>query len=482
PVQEHIRATFQLLDQPPDPATRGELRRYEVQHISARIVANAISGIYRLNSRVQAFADTTAGTVAVLAPAREHEQIAKIVEQLDRPSANEPVERLYRPQHISPDSLIKTLQTLYGYSSYRRTNYARFSADRTTQSIVAIASPELHKKIEQTVKLLDQPPDPSTRGEIKRYTLQHISPETITQAIENYFRDEQRVQVVAEPEASTITVIAPASVHQELQKLIAGLDKPSEMEPVEQVYRPQHMDPQAMLDALESLYGTGRYASSYRYRYSRYGRSGGRAMSARFTLDRATRSIIAVAPPPLQQKIKATFELLDQPPDPALRGEMKRYAIRYVEPAQAASAISGIYRDDPRVQVFADTTASMLMVVAPQQEQEEIAKLISELDQKSEVQRDRVIHVFNLSEVDPYSAYRTLRDAFLDVPLRQRPFIESETDPDRLVVRATPEQIDQMRKLLVQLGEDPLLLDAEAAKGAKVRAIAVRRGSPRALA
>ncbi len=71
---------------------------------------------------------------------------------------------------------------------------------------------------------------------------------------------------------------------------------------------------------------------------------------------------------------------------------------------------------------------------------------------------------------------------FSALPTGQTPFVETQLEPNRLVVRALPEQIVEIRQLLVELGEDPSIAEPGGGRGRTVRAIRVTRGSPGALA
>ncbi len=102
----------------------------------------------------------------------------------------------------------------------------------------------------------------------------------------------------------------------------------------------------------------------------------------------------------------------------------------------------------PGLSITDDSTSGRLYVQATAEEHKEVAELIEDLDGGS----TNSVAVINLLRLDPVSASNTLRNLFVNEGSRA-PSIEADTTGRRLLVRGTPDQVNQVKALLADLGE-----------------------------
>src|SRR5690606_2799504 len=84
---------------------------------------------------------------------------------------------------------------------------------------------------------------------------------------------------------------------------------------------------------------------------------------------------------------------------------------------------------------------------------EEVDRLIRKLDGEGSGTSTAAVTVINLSTLDPYGAAATIRSLFAGDG-DDAPIVEADSFGRRLLVRGTADQVDQVKTLLAQLGED----------------------------
>lgn len=124
----------------------------------------------------------------------------------------------------------------------------------------------------------------------------------------------------------------------------------------------------------------------------------------------------------------------------------KSYTINGGDVAQVALTLSGMY---PGLIVGQDDKYGKIHVNATASEHAEIEKLIAQLGGESEGS----VAVIPLSRMEPVQASNTLRSLFSGDGSRA-PSIEPDVFGRRLMVRGTPEQVQQVKSILTQMGED----------------------------
>lgn len=191
-------------------------------------------------------------------------------------------------------------------------------------------------------------------------------------------------------------------------------------------------------------------------------------------------SVLVNAPPEELKRIRRTIELLDVPaggdyPAEALadagRRVPKSYKLETIDPRTLLSTLEEIGDLSPLTELRADSKADILFARATEADHEKIARMIEQLD---EAGMDTMVFTLRKHPADAVAG--TLRNMFApkkdednsrsrsryrfygwydddeedEVPDIR---IDADIESNRLIVRGTPEQLEQVRDFLLKIGE-----------------------------
>lgn len=194
-------------------------------------------------------------------------------------------------------------------------------------------------------------------------------------------------------------------------------------------------------------------------------------------------SVLINAPPTELKKIRRTVELLDVPAGgeavdiAALVGHRvpKSYKLETIDPRTLQSTLEEIGDLSPLTELRADSRADILFARATEADHEKIARMIEQLDEAG-----METMVFTLRKHPADAVAGTLRTMFApkkeeedDRNSRYRSYnywgynpyqqeeekapvdvrIDADIENNRLIVRATPDQLEQVRDFLLKIGE-----------------------------
>ncbi len=180
----------------------------------------------------------------------------------------------------------------------------------------------------------------------------------------------------------------------------------------------------------------------------------GPASKLQVTADTRTNHLLIAAPPALLKTVEEVVKALDTNLDAqgnlleksSEESLLKVYTVAAGDIAQVSRTVSSIY---PGVVVGEDSRYGRLHVQATPAEHDEIEKLVKQLGGDA----GSSVTVIPLVKLDPTAAANSLKALFSGDGTRG-PAIESDVLGRRLMVRGTPEQVTQVKALLLQLGED----------------------------
>ncbi len=149
---------------------------------------------------------------------------------------------------------------------------------------------------------------------------------------------------------------------------------------------------------------------------------------------------------------------------------LKVYTVNGGDVTQVAQTLNGMY---PGLIVGQDDKFGKIHVNATAPEHAEIEKLIAQLGGESEGS----VAVIPLSRMEPVQASNTLRSLFSGDGSRA-PSIEPDVFGRRLMVRGTPEQVQQVKSILAQMGEDGGTGNGPRSGGGPVRRVPIDGRDP----
>jgi type II secretory pathway component GspD/PulD (secretin) len=154
-------------------------------------------------------------------------------------------------------------------------------------------------------------------------------------------------------------------------------------------------------------------------------------------------------------RLEQILRLIDVPANGVeLARQTQSYALNAVDPKKAMDVLNKMFEGNPNVALVDDPGAGTLTAVAPPSAQASIRATIDMLQKDA-----RQIEVIPLTRLDPVSAKSILTSAFggggtPEAPNPNAVSVEYDANQRVLVVRGTKAQIEQVHKVLEQLGEN----------------------------
>ncbi|QDT69929.1 Bacterial type II/III secretion system short domain protein [Planctomycetes bacterium MalM25] len=195
--------------------------------------------------------------------------------------------------------------------------------------------------------------------------------------------------------------------------------------------------------------------------------------------NRQRNSVLANAPPEQMRIIARTIEALDVPTseggaDVASAGErrLEQYRLKTISPTAVISALEEIGGLSPRAELRGDKDSKTLFARASARDHEKITSLIDQLDGA-----ETVVEVFWLRRLPAEAVAGSIQSLIINKPKKKKkdndyPFffsyrrnnddddepetllrVDADIENNRLIVRGTPQQLEEVRDLLVKLGE-----------------------------
>lgn len=171
------------------------------------------------------------------------------------------------------------------------------------------------------------------------------------------------------------------------------------------------------------------------------------------TADMRTNSLLVTASPEDLALIEKTIESIDveESPDQVARQGAKQpqlevYPLNAADPRMVVDMLNVTV---PGLVIYEDLKTRRINVYGSPSDQQQVRAIIKQLDGGA----GESVTVVNLRKIDPVAAATSLRSLF-GANSADGPSIEADAVGRRLMVRGSPEQVAEIRKVLTQLGED----------------------------
>lgn len=196
--------------------------------------------------------------------------------------------------------------------------------------------------------------------------------------------------------------------------------------------------------------------------------------------NRQRNSVLANAPPEQMEIISRTIEALDVPTGgvseaplaEASGRELQQYRLKTIAPNAVITTLQEIGNLSPRAELRGDTDSKTLFARGTDSDHQKITELIDQLDGA-----ETVVEVFWLRRLPAEAVAGSIQSLIINQPKKKKeernPFffsfrrsrdekpeepetilrVDADIENNRLIVRGTPQQMDEVRDLLVKLGE-----------------------------
>ena len=177
------------------------------------------------------------------------------------------------------------------------------------------------------------------------------------------------------------------------------------------------------------------------------------AAKIQLTADMRTNSLLVTAGTEDMALIEKTIESIDveESADQVARQGAKQpqlevYPLNAADPRMVVDMLNATV---PGLVIYEDLKTRRINVYASPSDQQQVRAIIKQLDGGA----GESVTVVNLRKIDPVAAATSLRSLF-GASSTDGPSIEADAVGRRLMVRGSPEQVAEIRKVLNQLGED----------------------------
>jgi type II secretory pathway component GspD/PulD (secretin) len=434
------------------------------------------------------------GLIALATPA-DHRTIAATLEQLqpEKPGPDAPELRFYPLAEAPPANLLAALRSLAPKVQVRY--------DAPGRRLMALASPTDHQAIAATIERAEHAVAPPEQRVVAVYPLKSADTANFLQLLDPALR--QRARIVPDAKRDVLIVWAAAKDQQAIHQALEEFQKklPPSQEPVSRVYRFRAADPSTAVSALGALMPGAQMAVDPRTRSLVISAvpedhaktkstireidredSGGdspvlkmhRIKTAdpaavlatlqslfaarpevRLSLDPKNDQVIALASPREHDTIGAVIAEVEKGIPAGSGAKLEVYPLGGADPANVLRVLNTLLvKNAAKVRLSVDASSRQLVAVAPPEEQAAIRSTIERLRAA-----EPTLEVFPLQVVEPFAAQTAIDKLFATEAGAKRPDapkVESDAATQQLFVRATKEQLAQIRDLLVKMGETNL--------------------------
>lgn len=193
--------------------------------------------------------------------------------------------------------------------------------------------------------------------------------------------------------------------------------------------------------------------------------------------NRQRNSVLANAPPEQMEVIARTIEALDVPTGGAAYADasdrnLQQYRLKTIAPNAVITTLKEIGNLSPRAELRGDTDSKTIFARGTETDHEKIVRLIEQLDGA-----ETVVEVFWLRRLPAEAVAGSIESLIINKPKKKKknndyPFyfsfrrnndepeepetllrVDADVENNRLIVRGTPQQLEEVRDLLVKLGE-----------------------------
>ena len=381
-------------------------------------VANPFSVLNILRQVVptsQASADFESGSVVVTATPQEHETIAQLLEDMDV-AGKDRTPQVYRLRNASPQAAQQALAQAYPR--------AVITVDRTSNSLIATATPQDQDAIKATIQQLEANDDHDL--ETISYTLTGADPRSAQNALESLLPS---AQFAADPRAGVLLATATKEQHERISAVVDQMENSDTNKPHARAIEVDGGNSERLYAMLSRMYRGDN--------------------DVRFTYETTSGTIMFIGP---KRQEEAVMDLVDKWNAVVLKEQprdVQVYELMEVDGDAIVDSLDELFEEQaPKPDLQVQWYTNKLIAVATPEQHEMIANTIQQIRGQQ-----RALEVFTLVVNSPETVEDAIDQMFIDLPVGGSPSITASVKTQHIFVRATPSQLDEVRQLLIKLGE-----------------------------
>ena len=306
--------------------------------------------------------------------------------------------------------------------------HAQFVTDDERESLIVWATKKYHEAIQNVIdEFIEKLPEP-VEPEVVVYRFERSDPSSAYTALRSLVPE---AEISLDPVSRNLVISALPEDHTRIRATIAEIEREDAggQAPELRIYHLRTADPGNLLTVISNLFGAER--------------------DVQLSLDADNDSLIVHAAPRHHERIA---ELIAEVEKGALVDSSVRMQLHSLKNVDTYSSL-GILRDaldkmGAKADLSTDYTRNALVAIARPEHQEKIAELLDELRGE-----ERFLEIFQLDYVELRSAERAVSQLFFEESYESAPQMEADYETQQLFVRATADQLEEIRHLLIRLGE-----------------------------
>ena len=433
---QRIREFLQAFDQPK--TSNRETHVYRLKLASARGLSTILVD---LMPDAVVYGSREEGVLIATATLEQHKRIEAIVKDFDVETQNS-VTRVFAVKKGNATSLKAALQ---GFSLK-----AIATADTATNSLIVTAPVSEMERIAQIVTEVESGGLSSKRTHF--YSLTASEPLPLSRALQESF---SKAIFSADTASGGVFAAATEEDHVEISKVIEEINLQPTKLPSLKAFVLKNAKAESVAEALQSAFG--------------------RRSNAGVSFSRDAKSVFVVGSRQELLVAEQLVEQLDSTKSTNGFKKLKLFSLSGVDGKAITTSLESLFKEDgSSVDVRYDALNEQLFVTGTSSQIQLVEEVIKQF-----APPPRELEIIQLNSADPFS-FKLAADAlFQDEPRASAPTISIDTNQQQVLVRATKDQLESLRKLLKQMGESQPA-NVSAGSG-RLRFVPVHRSSKQLL-
>jgi type II secretory pathway component GspD/PulD (secretin) len=403
---------------------------YSLKNVSATEVQTLLQSMYSRFEGVRLSVNEKTGRLIVLARPEQQDAIRPLIEQLDKESEGDLSRQelaVFRLHQFDGLAVQTALQPLLPAS-------AQVTADRIGRQLFVSAAAEDMPAIRELVQQMISTQGATAGLETRTYRLRPFEADEAQQVVSRMFPD---ATLVTDMSQEILVATATAEQHETIRNIVDQMTSalPSQNAPEARAYPLRMANGVNAVQVFDSLFR--------------------RSDNVRVSFDTGTRSLVAVARPEQHEVIKNLISQLE-PADSVNAGRtLEVYPMSGMESEAAVQiAESVLSTTDPSATASWDRSSRQLVVTATAAGHAALAASVERIQSSD----SREMDVMQLRVLSASSAQNAIEGLYGERFSRSGdyPVIQADEDLQQLLVRGSKRQLQDIRALLVKMGETEL--------------------------
>jgi len=406
---------------------------YALKNSSATEVQTLLLSMYSRFDNVRLSVNEKTGRLVVLARKEQHDSIRSVLDEFDGKA--EPVAKqelaVFRLRQMDGYAVQQALAPLLPKT-------AQVTADRIGRQLFVSAPADEMPAIREMVQQMMSSQSATEGLETRTYRLRPFEADEAQEVLARLFPD---ATLVTDQSQEILVATATVLQHETIAKVVQQMTSvaPIENTPKAVAYTLRAVDGDNVVEVFDGMFR--------------------RSDNVRMTFDSQTRSLMVVARPDQQEMVKTLLAQMEPDSGTEIVRSMEIYPLSGMDGLTAVEVAKGVLRTlDPSASVSWERASKQLIVSTTAAGQQEVGRAFERFLESD----PREMDVLQLRTLSASSAQNAIEGLYGDSFAKDGnyPLIQADEDLQQLLVRGTKKQLQDIRTLLIKMGESGLAVAA----------------------